>query len=100
MNKEVVKIGRYIEFEHENGICENILLLTEKETNAMEKQLKKSYEYEQQISQLTNNWNELEEWLKADYKELYRDAGYRHNIIREILDKMKEIKERNNENKT
>ena len=49
----------------------------------------------QQIQELTNNWNELEEWLKADCKELYRDAGYRHNIICEVLDKMKEIKENN-----
>ena len=49
-------------------------------------------EQDKQIQELTNNWNELEEWLKADYKELYRDAGYRNNIVREILDKMKEIK--------
>ena len=50
---------------------------------------------QQQITQLTNNWNELVEWLKEDYRELYRDAGYRHNIIGEVLDKMEEIKENN-----
>lgn len=96
MNKEVVKIGRYIEFEHENGICENMLLLTEKETNAVEKQLKKSYEYEQQIDQLTNNWNELEEYIN---KEKYQDTwGDSVILVGYLLDKMKEIKERKNEN--
>ena len=51
---------------------------------------------QQQITQLTNNWNELEEWLKEDLKQIYRDAGYRNNIVREISDKMDEVKEGNN----
>lgn len=60
----------------------------------------KTEEYDnrlKQITQSTNNWNELEEWLKEDLKQIYRDAGYRNNIVREILDKMKEIKEKSNE---
>jgi hypothetical protein len=95
MNKEVVKIGRYIEFEHENGTYENMLLLNEKETNAMEKQLKKSYEYEQQIQELTNNWNELEEWVKEKVNEDWDfSTGERNacDAYDNVLDKMKEIK--------
>ena len=41
--------------------------------------------------ELQNNWNELKKWLEEDLKEVYRDAGYRHNIVREILDKMEEL---------
>ena len=42
-------------------------------------------EKDKQISQLTNNWNELEEWLIDLYKKGYD--------IKLVLDKMKEIKE-------
>ena len=62
------------------------------------------------IAQLTNNWNELEEWLKEQKedankciewnknKNQYYDE-YKRDIARFdfILDKMKEIKEGNNE---
>ena len=44
---------------------------------------------QQQIEQLTNNWNELEEWL--DINDRY-SQGY----FKEVLGKMKEIKEGNN----
>ena len=37
--------------------------------------------------------NELEEWLKEDFKKVYRDMGHRNNIINEVLDKLKELKE-------
>lgn len=48
-----------------------------------------------QIDQLTNNWNELEEWLareyiKTGYEEYYRLA------LKDLYDKMKEIKDGNN----
>ncbi len=55
---------------------------------------------QRKIDQLTNNQNELEEWLKqqknknfvgyVDGKEFYLDACFN-----EVLDKMKEIKEGN-----
>lgn len=61
------------------------------------------------IYQLTNNWNELEEWLKeymrknenwytnelSTYdKQYYGDTYYTTNaVLMTILDKMKEIKE-------
>lgn len=54
----------------------------------------------QQITQLTNNWNELEEWLQNEYNEW---STVDDEIIRaearqciEVLDKMKEIKGENN----
>lgn len=53
-------------------------------------------EMQQQITQLTNNWNELEEWLKKEneYSD-YKDVFYREHMGY-VLDKMKEIKEGNN----
>ena len=54
----------------------------------------------QQITQLTNNWNELEEWLK-DFKRLYEGNEFQNNAkfcitVDQALDKMKEIKEGKN----
>ena len=43
-------------------------------------------ELEREIRQLTNNWNELEEWL--DINDRY-SRGY----FKKVLDKMKEMKE-------
>ena len=43
---------------------------------------------EKEVDQLTNNWNELEEWLKDLFEKGYD--------IKLVLDKMKEIKEGNN----
>lgn len=55
----------------------------------------------QQIDQLTNNWNELEEWLKdmkTPKQDNFGDYGYTWALkIDVILDKMKEIKGGNNE---
>ena len=44
----------------------------------------------QQITQLTNNWNELEEWLKSNEEHFAEAIPFR-----ETLRKMKEIKEKN-----
>ena len=44
---------------------------------------------EKKLNQLTNNWNELEEWLKDLFKK--------GNDIKLVLDKMKEIKGVNND---
>ena len=71
--KETVKIGRYIEFEHEDGICENMLLLTEKEANALEKQLKELYKKEEQLERLNNIINKAMECIK-EYKEIIESA--------------------------
>lgn len=52
----------------------------------------------QQIDQLTNNWNELEEWLEENKKICKEHDNYTGvNFINIVLDKMKEIKEGNNE---
>lgn len=52
---------------------------------------------------LTNNWNELEEWVKDNFRdcEIYIEND-RKNIVKgnvyiKVLNKMKEIKEGNNE---
>ena len=63
-------------------------------------------EQDKQIQELTNNWNELEEWLKEEYlivkaNRIEEPNNYewyiKINERRNILDKMKEIKEGNNE---
>ena len=52
------------------------------------------------IDQLTNNWNELEEWLKS-YISLFENPDTLEEQtledLKEVLDKMKEIKEQSNE---
>ena len=54
-----------------------------------------------EIDQLTNNWNELEEWLKENEKICKEnDNNVAVNFINVVLDKMKEIKEGNNERTT
>lgn len=60
----------------------------------MEALMKKYEEKEQEIDRLNNVINELEKWLKEDLKQVYRDAGYRNNIINEVLDKLEELKEK------
>lgn len=58
---------------------------------------------QQQLDQLTNNWNELEEWLKdmkTPKQDNFGDYGYTWALkIDVILDKMKEIKGNNNDNR-
>jgi len=45
-----------------------------------------------QLRQEQNITNELEKWLEEDLKQVYRDAGHRHNLILEVLDKLQELK--------
>jgi len=74
--------------ENEMGIIESEDMLIH---NIVTSELK---EKDQIITQLTNNWNELEECVKN--KMLYafkNEIGY----YKEVLDKMKEIKEGKNE---
>ena len=57
---------------------------------------KEKRKYEQKIAQLTNNWNELEEWIMQDVKDEKPDLYFQVLRKVDILDKMKEIKEKNN----
>lgn len=53
----------------------------------------------QQLDQLTNNWNELEEWLKSYIALLENPDTLEEQTLedlKEVLDKMKEIKDGNN----
>ena len=55
----------------------------------------------QQIQKLTNNWNELEEYLNHEIEE-WQDVSYEFTLAqvqedRIILSMMKQIKENNNE---
>lgn len=51
-----------------------------------------------QIDQLTNNWNELEEWINFCIKSVNSSPFKKAYLFpyNEVLDKMKEIKERSN----
>ena len=58
--------------------------------NNLMQQIAKDYEQkEEQLDQLTNNWNELEEWL-IYWKDVF--ITYQN-----VLDKMKEIKDKEND---
>ena len=58
--------------------------------NKLMQEIAKDYEEkDKQIQELTNNWNELEEWIKEK-----DNKGYEKLYVEDILDKMKEIKER------
>ena len=57
-------------------------------------------EQKRQIQELTNNWNELEEWVKIKYKEYSKNKKNHIDVAMSgtfyaILDKMKEIKDNN-----
>ena len=59
---------------------------TKKDMEHYDNLYKEIYAKDKQITQLTNNWNELEEWVSKHYVGTLGDS---------ILDKMKEIKEGN-----
>lgn len=44
------------------------------------------------IEEKDNIIDGLEKWLIADLQEVYRDGGYRHNIIVDVLDKLQSLK--------
>lgn len=44
------------------------------------------------IEERDNVIDGLEQWLVDELKEVYRDGGYRHNIIVEVLDKLQGLK--------
>lgn len=47
------------------------------------------------IEEKDNVIDGLEQWLITDLQEVYRDAGHRHNIIVEVLDKLQGLKGEN-----
>lgn len=55
--------------------------------------IKDNNKKDKQITQLTNNWNELEEWCKNNLG-YYGEEGI---VYKYVLDKMKEVKEKKNE---
>lgn len=76
------------------------------ENEHLQKELKEVYDKltnkEQQITQLTNNWLLLEEWLIKESERLHNISGDNfttvgQSIYEEVLNKMKEIKEGKNE---
>lgn len=57
-------------------------------------------EAQKQLDQLTNNWNELEEWLKSYIALIENPDTLEEQTLedlKEVLDKMKEIKEDKND---
>ena len=56
----------------------------------LESHLKLEFKYKDELEQLTNNWNELEEFLESNWIDT-QDIWYV-----KIINKMKEIKNTNN----
>ena len=77
-------------------IKENVYMRSEIAKNSrlgIDTSLGEELELLKEIDRLNNRIDELERWLKEDLKNNYRDAGYRHNLIIEVLDKLKELKD-------
>ena len=74
--------------EEDDYYKQKIKELTEKD----EYNIRRSQRQQKEIERLNNIINELEKWLEEDLKQVYRDAGHRHNLILEVLDKLQELK--------
>ena len=66
-------------------------MIEEEKLNALELFGENEYLHKE-IERLNNIINELEKWLEEDLKQVYRDAGHRHNLIFEVLEKLQELK--------
>lgn len=66
----------------------NLLLIYIKE---LQQENEKLNHYKKLYQILKREKEDLRSWLEEDLKEKYRDAGYRNNIIREVLDKLNEL---------
>lgn len=66
------------------------LINTKYESQRIYYQRREIKKKDKQIQELTNNWNELEEWLESNWKDT-QDIWYV-----KIINKMKEIKDGNN----
>ena len=74
------------------AMLENITALDKKTLQRkLESHLKLEFKYKDELDQLTNNWNELEEFLESNWKDT-QDIWYV-----KIINKMKEIKMKNND---
>ena len=63
----------------------NMYLMTQEEH-------KRYLEQDKQIQELTNNWNELEEWIIKESEKTILSVGHMTALCM-VLDKMQEIKE-------
>lgn len=106
MNKE--EIRQFKSLLKQGSLRHMNIILDDKFQKSLLEIIKDYEKKDQQITQLTNNWNELEEWLKeymrknenwytnelSTYdKQYYGDTYYTTNaVLMTILDKMKEIK--------
>ena len=64
--------------------------------NNQEQIMQNAVDNKKKADQLTNNWNELEEWIMENVKDEKPDLYFQVLRKIDILDKMKEIKEGNN----
>ncbi len=96
MKKDYELLKKYLQNEIDTGGHKTFVF--DKDYNVIEFKNANALSYlenmEEQIDQLTNNWNELEEWL---YENESFDDYCNETTFTAILDKMKEIKERSNE---
>lgn len=101
MNKE--EIRQFKSLLKQGSLRHMNIILDDKFQKSLLEIIKDYDEKDKQITQLTNNWNELEELISNLLKEADSTKSdlyiYEQNkaIMRMILDNMKEIKEKNNE---
>ena len=99
MNKE--EIRQFKSLLKQGSLRHMNIILDDKFQKSLLEIIKDYEKKDQQITQLTNNWNALEEWVKEKVNEDWDfSTGERnaYDAYDNVLDKMKEIKERKNEN--
>ena len=93
MNKE--EIRQFKSLLKQGSLRHMNIILDEKFQKSLLEIIKDYEKKDQQITQLTNNWNELRKFIESErFDKQYAFDEY----YLPIIDKMKEIKERKNEN--
>ena len=98
MNRKFCGVNVFVSGETYNeykGTLQEQIEQLQQENTQLKEQLKTKHEgfmaSVEQNCEYATILIELRSWLEEDLKEKYRDAGYRNNIIREVLDKLNEL---------
>ena len=86
MNKE--EIRQFKSLLKQSSLRHMNIILDDKFQKSLLGIIKDYEKKDQQIDQLTNNWNELEKWVESKIDNV------KYNSFDEVLDKLKELKEK------
>ena len=103
MNEDILEKIEYLSGMSHSALVEHCIYLEQENNNYKVQKYITDFisengiicEKNKEIERLTNNWNELEEWIMQDVKDEKPDLYFQVLRKIDILDKMKEIKEGN-----